>query len=96
MQDTRSLVLLRSCTQSFERYFESLFASAGAKIAYALDINHWEGRTWDNDGRVEDIATGSAVGLALGVTMQARPQSLTTDAERRLWIVFSRADLFSP
>ncbi|MCG8620136.1 MAG: PhzF family phenazine biosynthesis protein [Desulfobacterales bacterium] len=43
---------------------ESLLAGWGAKFAYVLDVNKREGRTWDNDGRVEDIATGSAAGPA--------------------------------
>jgi PhzF family phenazine biosynthesis protein len=44
--------------------FEALLATVGAKFVYVLDINRREGRTWDNDGRVEDIATGSAAGPA--------------------------------
>ncbi len=35
-----------------------------AKFAYILDVNTFEGRTWDNFGKVEDIATGSAAGPA--------------------------------
>jgi predicted PhzF superfamily epimerase YddE/YHI9 len=31
---------------------------------YVLDVSGREGRTWDNDGRVEDVATGSAAGPA--------------------------------
>jgi trans-2,3-dihydro-3-hydroxyanthranilate isomerase len=42
--------------------FEAMLASVGAKFVYVFDVNHFEGRTWDNDGRVEDIATGSATG----------------------------------
>jgi len=34
-------------------------------------VNRKEGRTWDNDGRVEDIATGSAAGPA-GAYLVAR------------------------
>jgi PhzF family phenazine biosynthesis protein len=37
-------------------------ASIGAKFAYVLDVENREGRTWDNFGMVEDIATGSAAG----------------------------------
>jgi PhzF family phenazine biosynthesis protein len=44
--------------------FEALLATVGAKFVYVLDIDRREGRTWDNDGRVEDIATGSAAGPA--------------------------------
>ncbi len=43
---------------------ESLLAEVGARFVYILDIARREGRTWDNIGRVEDIATGSAAGPA--------------------------------
>jgi len=46
--------------------FEELLASAGAKFVYVLDPDRPEGRTWDNSGRVEDVATGSAAGPAAG------------------------------
>ncbi|EAS64471.1 PhzF family phenazine biosynthesis protein [Photobacterium angustum] len=42
--------------------FENLLESFGAKFVYVIDILNFEGRTWDNDGSVEDIATGSAAG----------------------------------
>jgi len=41
---------------------ESLLAKHKAKFAYILDVKTFEGRTWDNLGKVEDIATGSAAG----------------------------------
>ncbi|MCE9685999.1 PhzF family phenazine biosynthesis protein [Shewanella sp. AS16] len=41
---------------------EPLLEKHGAKFLYALDINSLEGRTWDNCGKVEDVATGSAAG----------------------------------
>jgi trans-2,3-dihydro-3-hydroxyanthranilate isomerase len=44
--------------------FEALLATAGAKFAFVLDVARREIRTWDNDGKVEDIATGSAAGPA--------------------------------
>lgn len=34
----------------------------GADFVYVLDIVNREGRTWDNAGLIEDIATGSAAG----------------------------------
>lgn len=43
---------------------EEMLSVVGAKFAYVLDIGVPEGRTWDNDGKVEDIATGSAAGPA--------------------------------
>ena len=39
-----------------------MLADIGAKFAYILQVPQLEGRTWDNEGRVEDIATGSAAG----------------------------------
>lgn len=42
--------------------FEGLLAEIGAKFSYVLDVPALEGRTWDNLGLVEDIATGSAAG----------------------------------
>lgn len=44
--------------------FEALLTRIGAKFIYVFDVERWEGRTWDNDGQIEDIATGSAVGPA--------------------------------
>lgn len=44
--------------------FESVLSRLGARFVYVLDIEGIEGRTWDNLGRVEDIATGSAAGPA--------------------------------
>ncbi len=41
---------------------EALLMSVGAKFALVLDAAGREVRTWDNLGRVEDIATGSAAG----------------------------------
>ena len=45
---------------------ETRLGSVGAKFVYLLDARGREGRTWDNFGRVEDIATGSAAGPAAG------------------------------
>ena len=44
--------------------FEAMLATVGAKFVYVFQVDLLEGRTWDNDGRVEDIATGSAAGPA--------------------------------
>ncbi len=43
---------------------EEMLSVHGAKFAYLLDIGQLEGRSWDNSGSVEDIATGSAAGPA--------------------------------
>jgi trans-2,3-dihydro-3-hydroxyanthranilate isomerase len=40
----------------------SALAAAGADYAYLLDAEAGEGRHWNNDGVVEDAATGSAAG----------------------------------
>lgn len=42
--------------------FEGLLETVGAKFAYVFDVEGREGRTWDNAGAVEDVATGSAAG----------------------------------
>ena len=44
--------------------FETWLGSFGAKFVYVLDPHAREGRTWDNAGKVEDVATGSAAGPA--------------------------------
>jgi predicted PhzF superfamily epimerase YddE/YHI9 len=44
--------------------FGARLAAVGAKFVYVLDPVAREGRTWDNAGTVEDIATGSAAGPA--------------------------------
>lgn len=35
----------------------------GAEFAYLLDVHTFEGRHWNNDGVMEDVATGSAAGV---------------------------------
>jgi len=50
--------------------FEALLQDVGAKFVYVLDPERPEGRTWDNAGRVEDVATGSAAGPAAGYLMR--------------------------
>lgn len=42
--------------------FSDLLERFGAKFVYVFDVINFEGRTWDNAGAVEDIATGSAAG----------------------------------
>ncbi|MCX5233359.1 PhzF family phenazine biosynthesis protein [Streptomyces sp. NBC_00233] len=39
-------------------------AKLGAQFAYLLDADAMEGRHWNNDGIVEDVATGSGAGCA--------------------------------
>ncbi len=42
--------------------FETLLEQFDAQFAYVLDVNAVEGRHWNNDGLLEDVATGSAAG----------------------------------
>ncbi len=42
--------------------FEGLLEKIGAKFVYVFDAEGREGRTWDNAGAMEDVATGSAAG----------------------------------
>lgn len=42
----------------------SLLQRVGAKFAYLLDVEQREARSWENDGSLEDVATGSAAGPA--------------------------------
>jgi PhzF family phenazine biosynthesis protein len=44
--------------------FEKRLAGVGAKFVYVFDPGQREGRSWDNAGAVEDVATGSAAGPA--------------------------------
>ena len=39
----------------------------GADFAYLFDVEAFEGRHWNNDGIVEDVATGSAAGVVGGL-----------------------------
>lgn len=52
------------------RNLEQRLATVGAKFAYVLDVDKREGRTWDNSGAVEDIATGSAAGPVAGLLVR--------------------------
>lgn len=44
------------------RDFGALLEGIGAQFAYLLDVDTREGRHWNNDGQMEDVATGSAAG----------------------------------
>jgi trans-2,3-dihydro-3-hydroxyanthranilate isomerase len=58
----RAESLSRSAINGFD--FEALLTSVGAKFVLVFDTAGREVRTWDNLGRVEDVATGSAAGPA--------------------------------
>lgn len=49
---------------------ERRLATVGARFAYLFDVEEYEGRTWDNAGAVEDIATGSAAGPVAGLLVR--------------------------
>ena len=44
--------------------FGGLLQTLGAKFSYAFDVDRFEGRSFDNHGLIEDVATGSAAGPA--------------------------------
>lgn len=46
--------------------FAELIGRHGAQFAYLLDVEALEGRHWNNDGAMEDVATGSAAGCVGG------------------------------
>ncbi len=50
--------------------------AVGAKFLYVYDVLGSEGRTWDNSGVVEDIATGSAAGPVAAYLCKHRRLSL--------------------
>jgi trans-2,3-dihydro-3-hydroxyanthranilate isomerase len=54
----RNLAKSRIVSPDFEQYI----AQFGAKFVYIFDPEKLECRTWDNGGKVEDVATGSAAG----------------------------------
>jgi PhzF family phenazine biosynthesis protein len=58
--------------------FGDRLEAVGAQFAYILDPEHLEGRHWNNDGRTEDIATGSGAG-AVGAYL-ARHERVPADA----------------
>lgn len=51
----------------------------GAEFAYLLDVAGVEGRHWNNDGVLEDVATGSAAGCVAAFLMR---HGLATDGAR--------------
>ena len=58
VRDRHALARARITHASFARFLGDL----GAQFAYALDATTLEGRHWNNDGVLEDVATGSAAG----------------------------------
>jgi trans-2,3-dihydro-3-hydroxyanthranilate isomerase len=50
--------------------FAGFLAGLGAEFAYLLHAGGIEGRHWNNDGIVEDVATGSAAGCVAAYLMR--------------------------
>jgi len=50
--------------------FEGWLSGLGAQFAYVLDAAAIEGRHWNNDGVLEDVATGSAAGCVAGYLLR--------------------------
>jgi trans-2,3-dihydro-3-hydroxyanthranilate isomerase len=50
--------------------FAGFLAGLGAEFAYLLDAAGLEGRHWNNDGIIEDVATGSAAGCVAAYLMR--------------------------
>ncbi|MFC8596806.1 PhzF family phenazine biosynthesis protein [Isoptericola sp. NPDC057191] len=59
--------------------FAEVVGRYGAQFAYVLDVEAVEGRRWNNDGVLEDVATGSAAGC-VGAYL-ARHGVVPTDTE---------------
>lgn len=60
------LARARIATSDFQRFLDGL----GARFVYVLDPTAQEGRSWDNAGAVEDVATGSAAGPAAAYLLE--------------------------
>jgi PhzF family phenazine biosynthesis protein len=50
--------------------FTAILARVGAEFCYLLDAEAREGRHWNNDGVLEDVATGSAAGCVVAYLMR--------------------------
>lgn len=61
-----ALARARIADPDFETFLERL----GAQFVYVLDAEAIEGRHWNNDGVIEDVATGSAAGCVAAYLMR--------------------------
>jgi trans-2,3-dihydro-3-hydroxyanthranilate isomerase len=50
--------------------FDRFVGRFGAQFGYVLDVDAVEGRHWNNDGLLEDVATGSAAGCVAAYLMR--------------------------
>jgi PhzF family phenazine biosynthesis protein len=65
------------------RELDAALAEFGAQYAYLLDVDAKEGRHWNNDGVVEDAATGSAAGCVAAYLHRHGQLGDDQDAELR-------------
>jgi trans-2,3-dihydro-3-hydroxyanthranilate isomerase len=65
------------------RQLDVALAEVGAEYAYLLDAEAGEGRHWNNDGVVEDAATGSAAGCVAAYLHRHGQLGDDEDAELR-------------
>ena len=65
------------------RDLDMALAEVGAEYAYLLDAETLEGRHWNNDGAVEDAATGSAAGCVAAYLHRHGQLGEGEDAELR-------------
>jgi trans-2,3-dihydro-3-hydroxyanthranilate isomerase len=65
------------------RELGAALAEIGAEYAYLLDVDAKEGRHWNNDGVVEDAATGSAAGCVAAYLHRHGQLGDDQDAELR-------------
>lgn len=65
------------------RELDVALAEIGAEYAYLLDVEAKEGRHWNNDGVVEDAATGSAAGCVAAYLHRHGQLGDDQDAELR-------------
>jgi trans-2,3-dihydro-3-hydroxyanthranilate isomerase len=61
--------------------FGAFLRRFGAQFAYLFDVEKNDGRTWNNDGVLEDVATGSAAG-AVGAYLTKHAQLQPNEAYR--------------
>jgi trans-2,3-dihydro-3-hydroxyanthranilate isomerase len=66
VRDAAALAAARISHPAFDRFLAGL----GAQFAYVLDATALEGRHWNNDGLLEDVATGSAAGCVAAYLMR--------------------------
>lgn len=66
VRDGVALAAARISHPAFDRFLAGL----GAQFAYVLDATAVEGRHWNNDGLLEDVATGSAAGCVAAYLMR--------------------------